>query len=151
MTRQSGLVISKYSHVFDVLKTAPKGIWMQVHPLTDPQYGYKRLYNVCPMDRSTLLGLFLRISIIKYSNNILHFQKSITEEIQLLTNSLLKFNPRKITKDNKQIHIWLLYIDYSFNNIQQHSTVEHNLYLKDCKEHYIATIKTVAANRSSHV
>ena len=86
------------------------------------------------MDRSTLLGLFLRIGIIKYSNNALHFQKGITEEIQLLTNSLLKFNPRKITKDNKQMHIWLLYIDYSFNNIQQHSTVEHNLYLKDCKE-----------------
>ena len=133
MTRQSSHVISKYSHFFHGLKSALKGIWLHFHPLIGAQSGDERLYNVCNMDRSTLLGLFLRMGIFKYSNNVLHFQKGITEEIQLLTNTLLKFNQRKITKDNKQIHIWLLYIDYCFNNTVQHTTLENKLYLKECK------------------
>ena len=46
---------------------------------------------------------------------------------------------------------YLLYISEEFNYSQQHTTLENSLYLKECKEHYIATIKTVAANCSSHV
>ena len=150
MTRQSRQFISKYSHLLDVLKSAPKGIWLQIHPLTGPQSGYERLYNVCRMDRSTLSGLFLRIGILKYSNNVIYFQRGITEEIQLLTNSSLKFDRRKITKD-KQIQIWFLYIEFSFNNTLNQPAIENNKYLKECKENYFTTIKSVAVNFSSRV
>ena len=59
-----------------------------------------------------------------------------------MTNSMIKIELVKTSKTR----FYLLYISKEFNYPQQHTTLENSLYLKECKEHHIATIKVAAKN-----